>query len=58
VYPVLEPGQAREFKAAMQGWVGELAAAGALLPDTAKYFVAAYGGSNSHRTVLMLLDLW
>lgn len=58
MYPVLEPGQAREFRAAMHDWVAELAAAGALAPDSAKYFVAAYGGSNSHRTVLLLLDLW
>ena len=57
VYPVLEPAQAREFKAAMQEWVGELAAGGALAPDAAKYFVSAYQGSAAHRAVLLLLDL-
>ncbi|EFN50811.1 hypothetical protein CHLNCDRAFT_141741 [Chlorella variabilis] len=57
VYPVLEPGQGREFKAVMQGWIRELGEAGLVLPDTVKYFVTAYQGSNSHRTVLMLLDL-
>lgn len=57
MYPVLEPGQGREFKAVMQGWIRELGEAGLVLPDTVKYFVTAYQGSNSHRTVLMLLDL-
>jgi hypothetical protein len=57
VFPVLEPAQGRDFKAVMQEWVRELGAAGLLLPDTSKYFVTAYQGSNSHRTVLMLLDL-
>ena len=57
MFPVLEPAQGREFKAVMQEWVRELGAAGLLAPDTSKYFVTAYQGSNSHRTVLMLLDL-
>lgn len=57
VYPVLEPAQAREFKAAMQGWVGELAAGSAISPDAAKYFPSAYQGSAAHRSVLLLLDL-
>ncbi|PRW20172.1 hypothetical protein C2E21_9164 [Chlorella sorokiniana] len=57
IYPVLEPGQAKEFKAAMQEWVRELGAAGQLQPDSVKYFVSAYQGSAAHRAVLLLLDL-
>lgn len=58
MYPVLEPVQAREFEAAMQEWVRELGAGGAVQPDSVKYFVSAYQGSASHRAVLTLLDLW
>lgn len=58
IYPVLEPAQAREFKAAMHAWIHELGAAGAVAADTVKYFASAYQGGSSHRTVLMLLDLW
>ncbi|KAL4451310.1 hypothetical protein ABPG77_009382 [Micractinium sp. CCAP 211/92] len=57
IYPVLEPAQAREFKAAMHAWIHELGAAGAVAADTVKYFASAYQGGSSHRTVLMLLDL-
>ncbi|PSC70806.1 hypothetical protein C2E20_5830 [Micractinium conductrix] len=58
VYPVLEPSQAKEFKAAMQGWVRELGAAGMVHPDTVRFFVSAYlGSSGGHRTVFMLLDI-
>lgn len=57
MYPVLEPAQAREFKTAMHEWVRELGAAGAVAPDTVKYFVSAFQGSAAHRAVLMLLDL-
>ena len=58
IYPVLEPGQAKEFRGAMQEWVRELGAAGQLSPEAAKYFVTAYQGNNAHRTMLMLLELW
>jgi hypothetical protein len=57
IFPALEPGQAREFKAAMHAWLRELGAASCVLPETVQYFVSAYSGGNSHRTVLMLLDL-
>lgn len=57
IYPVLEPAQAREFKSAMHAWIRELGDAGAVSTDTVKFFVSAYQGSSSHRTVLMLLDL-
>ncbi|KAL4420778.1 hypothetical protein ABPG75_010434 [Micractinium tetrahymenae] len=57
IYPVLEPAQAREFKAAMHAWIRELGAAGAVSADTVKYFASGYQGSSSQRTVLMLLDL-
>ena len=54
-WPITESSQQREFKAAMQAWVGALVAAGRLPPQAARFFVTAYQAWGVRTAELLFL---